>query len=111
MEQMSYKEVAEIRQERNLRIIDVREADEYEEVHVPGVELFPLSEFRKGRRPEADERPVAIICRSGGRSAQACELLESEGWEECINVEGGTLAAIEEGEDHVVRGDDAPDIK
>lgn len=110
MRQMSYKEVAELREERDLRIIDVREVDEYEQVHVDGVELFPLSKLRRGDRPERDDRPVAIICRSGGRSARACELLESEGWDECINVEGGTLAAVEEGDDHVVRGDEAPDI-
>lgn len=105
MKRMTYKDIAEKRDAMDLRIIDVREPDEYEEVHVHDVELFPLSKLREGERPEPDGRQVAIICRSGGRSAMACELLEDEGWEECINVEGGTLAAIEEGEQHVVRGD------
>ena len=103
MQQMRYKEVAEMREETDLRIIDVREPDEYEEVHVEGVELFPLSKIRKGERPEKDDRKTAIICRSGGRSQRAAQILESEGWEELINISDGTNGAIEAGEEHVVR--------
>ena len=109
MKQMPYKQVAEERERRDLRIIDVREPDEYEEVHVEGVELFPLSKLRRGERPEPDDRPTAVICRSGGRSRQAAQMLEQEeGWGELINVSDGTNGAVEAGEKHVVRGDDAP---
>ena len=103
MQQMRYKEVAEMREETDLRIIDVREPDEYEAGHVEGVELFPLSKIRKGERPEKDDRKTAIICRSGGRSQRAAQILESEGWEELINISDGTNGAIEAGEEHVVR--------
>lgn len=103
MKRMDYEEIAQKRQEEDLRVIDVREQDEYDEVHVKGVELFPLSRLRKGELPEPDDRSVAVICRSGGRSAMACQILEQNGWDECINVEGGTLAAIEAGEEHVER--------
>ena len=105
MEQMPYKQLAELREDEDIRIIDVRETDEYEEVHVKGVELFPLSEIREGERPEPDDRKTAIICRSGGRSQQAGELLESEGWSDLINVSDGTQGAEEAGDEHVVRGD------
>ena len=103
MKRMTYPQVAQERQQGELRLIDVREQDEYDEVHVEDVELFPLSRLQKGELPAKDDRPVAVICRSGGRSAIACQILEKNGWEECTNVEGGTLAAIEAGEDHVVR--------
>ena len=103
MEQMRYKDVAELRESEDLRIIDVRERDEYEEVHVKGVELFPLSKLRKGERPEKDDRRTAIICRSGGRSQMAGEMLEQEGWEDLINVSDGTIGAVEAGEEHVER--------
>lgn len=109
MQQMPYKRVAEEREDRDVRIIDVREPDEYEEVHVREVELFPLSRFRRGERPEPDDRPTAIICRSGNRSATAARTLEQEGWDELINISDGTIGAVEAGEDHVVRDDDAPD--
>jgi rhodanese-related sulfurtransferase len=105
MKRMDYEDIADKRDEQDLRVIDVREQDEYDEVHVRGVELFPLSKLQKGELPDEDARPVAVICRSGGRSAVACKILEDAGWDECINVEGGTLAAIDAGEEHVERGE------
>lgn len=110
MKQLPYKRVAERRDEEDFRIIDVREPDEYEEVHVRGVELFPLSKLRKGERPEPDDRPVATICRSGSRSEMAAKMLEADGWNEIVNVSDGTKGAVEAGEEHVVRGDDAPEV-
>ncbi|MFU8802584.1 MAG: rhodanese-like domain-containing protein [Bradymonadaceae bacterium] len=104
MKEMNYREFAEQRDELGLRLIDVREKDEYAEVHVHDAELFPLSDIRNGKLPERDDRPIALICRSGGRSAMAAQILEQAGFNEVINVAGGTLAAIEEGPDHVVSG-------
>jgi rhodanese-related sulfurtransferase len=104
MRQMRYKELAELRADEDLRLIDVREPDEYEEVHVEDVELFPLSKLRRGERPDEDDRQVAMICRSGSRSEMAAKMLESEGWDEIINVSDGTKGAVEAGEEHVVRG-------
>ena len=107
MKQKPYKEVAELRDDIDLRLIDVREPDEYQEVHVQGAENFPLSRLRGGERPEGDGRPVAVICKSGGRSRRAATMLEQEGWAdgELINVSDGTIGAIEAGDQHVVRGD------
>jgi len=49
-------------------LIDVREADEFAQVRVPGASLIPLSEFvaRVGEIPDAET--VYIICAVGGRS-------------------------------------------
>lgn len=105
MKEISFEEFATRRDDEDLRLIDVREEDEYAEVHVKGAELFPLSEIRKGALPEKGDQPIAVICRSGGRSAMACKIFESEGFDECINVDGGTLAAMEAGEDYVERGE------
>ncbi len=105
MRQMRYKELAELREGEELRLIDVREQDEYDEVHVEGVELFPLSKLRRGERPAEDDRQVAMICRSGARSEMAARMLENEGWDEIINVSDGTDGAVEAGEEHVVRPD------
>jgi rhodanese-related sulfurtransferase len=104
MKRMSYVDFAAQREALGLRLIDVREADEFKAVRVKGAELFPLSRIQYGELPAADERPVALICRSGGRSAMAAMILESNGFAEMINVEGGTLAALQAGEDHVERG-------
>lgn len=77
-------------------VVDVRTAQEYEEAHVPGVLHLPLSELpeRVGRIPAADE--VLVICRSGQRSAAACEFLSNCG-RNAVNVAGGTNAWIESG--------------
>jgi hypothetical protein len=45
----------------------------------------------ESRGAKASE-PLYIICRSGGRSAQACQMFEKAGYSNVVNVEGGTLA-------------------
>jgi rhodanese-related sulfurtransferase len=104
MKEMHYREFAQKRDQLGMRLIDVREADEYAAVHVHGAELFPLSEIRKGNLPEKGDKPVALICRSGGRSAMAAQILEASGFGECLNIAGGTTAAIEAGPEHVTQG-------
>lgn len=104
MKRIDFEQFVHQRPLKNPRVLDVREQDEYDEVHVKGVELFALSRLREGELPEQDDREVWVICRSGGRSQIACEILEDAGWPECTNVEGGTLAAIDAGEDQVERG-------
>ncbi len=104
MKRQSFAEYLERRDDEDLRLIDVREEDEYEAVHVTEAELFPLSKIRQGELPEEDDREIFVICRSGGRSAMACEIFEQAGFEECTNVEGGTMAAEDLGEEYVERG-------
>lgn len=104
MKRMDYSEFADARDDSEWRLIDVREQDEYDQVHVKGVELFPLSKLKQGQLPEPDDRKVAVICRSGGRSQMACQILEKNGWGECTNIDGGTLAAVQAGDEHVERG-------
>lgn len=103
MKEITFLEFAKLREEKNLRLIDVREADEYEAVHVKGAELFPLSKIRSGELPEEDERETMVICRSGARSAMACGIFEKAGFRECTNILGGTNAAVEAGDEHVER--------
>ncbi len=77
-------------------ILDVRQADEYDEAHVPGAVLVPLNELteRVDEVPTGD--PLAVICKSGARSLRACEFLMAQGFE-VANVSGGTMAWIEQG--------------
>jgi rhodanese-related sulfurtransferase len=77
-------------------VVDVREAHEYEEGHVPGALLIPLGELpdRLGELP--DEDPLVLICAVGSRSHRAAEFLSAQG-RETINVVGGTVAWIDAG--------------
>lgn len=84
------------RQQAGVLLIDVREPDEYAEVHATGARLLPLSDLT-GRADEVPrDQPILIICRSGARSARAAEWLNERG-ASATNVAGGTLAWIEAG--------------
>ena len=76
------------------------ETDEFEAVSAPGAINVPLSLIQKhgkkaftkaGVDPETDG--LLVICRSGGRSAMACQLIGAQ----AINVEGGMLAWVTAG--------------
>ncbi len=75
-------------------LIDVREAAEYAAGHAPGSTLIPLGQLQQ-RLPEIaghKNQPVAVICRSGSRSAKAVKILEQAGFSAVVNVEGGMNA-------------------
>jgi rhodanese-related sulfurtransferase len=77
------------------RLIDVREADEYAEAHISGAELMPLSALADTVR-SIGAGPVFVICKSGGRSAMACEFMSSMGVE-ATNVSGGMMSWLQAG--------------
>lgn len=90
------KEVTVTEVPNNAQLIDVREPDEFANVHATGAVNVPLSEFVT-RAGEIDpDRDIYLICHSGGRSAQAAEYLEqARGWDNVINVAGGTSAWVQ----------------
>ena len=74
------------------QFIDVREPDEVAEGSLPGTVNIPLSEFAD-RFGELDpQRRTVVLCRSGGRSTQACAFLTANGFTDVINLDGGMLA-------------------
>lgn len=101
MKQQPFAEFAQARDGQ--RLIDVREADEYADVHVAGAELHALSRIREGDLPEFDERPVTVICRSGGRSAMAIQIFEAaHPGREFTNISDGTMGAIAHGDESLL---------
>lgn len=104
MKEMSFLEYVNVRNDRDIRLIDVREVDEWNEVHAHGAENWPLSKIRAGSLPDADDREVAVICRSGARSAMAAQILEGAGWDELTNISDGTNGAVAAGDEYVERG-------
>jgi rhodanese-related sulfurtransferase len=91
-------------------VIDVRTPLEYREVHAEPARSIPLDALRPAEVMQAREGPAAsplyVICRSGSRSRQAAERFASEGYEDVVSVEGGTLAWERAGLP-VVRGEKA----
>lgn len=80
------------------RLVDVREPDEFVEARVPGAELVPLGTVPTSTDAFHGEGTTYVICRSGGRSLQACEYVAAQG-ADVANVSGGTLAWIASGRD------------
>ncbi len=77
-------------------VIDVRQPEEYDAVHVPGAKLIPLADVvaRLGEVPKGG--PVYVICQSGQRSLRATEFLRNQGVD-AYSVAGGTKAWVEAG--------------
>ena len=76
---------------KNVSVIDVREHDEYISGHIPGAVHIPLSTIPV-RQNEIDKTvPQYLICEAGGRSAQAGQFLEAQGFD-VVNIAGGTGA-------------------
>jgi rhodanese-related sulfurtransferase len=74
-------------------LIDVRTSQEFMVDHATGAVLIPLDELPKrlGELP-AKDKPMLVICASGGRSEQAAEWLASQGWMDVATVRGGTAS-------------------
>ena len=81
-----------------LAIIDCREEAEYEATRVEGIPLIPMSEILARVDELPTDLPLAIICRSGSRSAQVADYLTAAGDHgEVANVSGGIIAWAVEG--------------
>ncbi|RFB12104.1 rhodanese-like domain-containing protein [Bacillus sp. HNG] len=92
MKQLTAKEVETLLNEgKTLNIIDVREVDEVAAGKIPGAVNIPLGliEFRMHELDKSKE--YVMVCRSGGRSGNASQFLEGQGFK-VINMVGGMLA-------------------
>ena len=77
-----------------IHLIDVREPDEYIEFNIGG-QLVPLGKIQSMQADELDDlknEELIVHCRSGKRSVTACLFLETMGFTNTVNVEGGVLA-------------------
>lgn len=75
------------------QLVDVREPGEFAAGSLPHAVNIPLSELASRYRELDPDRPVAVLCRSGGRSARAAGFLTEHGFTDVTNLEGGILAA------------------
>ena len=77
-----------------INLIDCREPHEYAEANMGG-KLFPLGKIQTMQIDDIEDlkdEEVIIHCRSGHRSMMACMVLDSMGFKDTVNVEGGILA-------------------
>ncbi len=72
-----------------LQLLDVRRESEWQAGHISGARLWPLDRFASELPELEGERPLAVHCKSGYRSAIACSLLLRAGYRDVTNVVGG----------------------
>ena len=75
-------------------IIDVRTIHEYDEGHLPDAKLLDIqnpSGFMDALTSLDSTKTYFVYCRSGARSAQACQLMKNYGLDNCYNLLGGIL--------------------
>lgn len=90
-------------------VLDVREDDEWAAGHIQGAVHVPLAgvPVHLGELPEAE--PLIVICRSGGRSAQATAYLLGQGIE-AVNLDGGMRAWAQAGRPMVSESGAPPEV-
>ena len=80
-------------------IIDVREADEWAQGHIPKAHHIPKNQL-SARIHEIgvdNTHPIYLHCRSGVRSLQAAETLQTMGYTAVYSLEGGIIAWADAG--------------
>lgn len=80
--------------EDNYQLIDVREIDEWQAVRLPNITNIPLSEFETRYNEIDQDKPIILVCRTGGRSQMAGEFLVANGFDDVYNLLEGTLGWV-----------------
>jgi rhodanese-related sulfurtransferase len=98
--EISPEQLQQMASERgDLLVLDVRESSEHEQGHIKGAMLVPRGILEAAADPAypkhqpqlsaARERPVAVYCATGGRSAMAAVTLQLMGFRDVCSLDGG----------------------
>lgn len=96
VKEISPIEVYELHEKnKGFKVLDIREADEFEELCAPISINKPLTSLDVSDLQSSGfdkTKPLYIICRSGRRSLMAAKICEDAGYEDVYNVTGGMIA-------------------
>jgi rhodanese-related sulfurtransferase len=75
-------------------VLDTRSMKEYSDGHIINAENIPLNSLNNQlqKLEKYKQHPIIAVCRSGSRSAAACNTLRKAGFEQVYNLRGGMLA-------------------
>lgn len=93
-EDADVKGFAELMNDSNVVVLDVRTADEFKDGHLVGALNIDQAQgdfIQKVKEALTTDRTIAVYCRSGRRSANAAGRLAAEGYK-AVNLKGGILA-------------------
>lgn len=109
MNEVSPQEAYELLQnDTDYIYLDVRSVPEFEAGHAPGALNIPLLHFTPGQGMVMNEDFPAVVeatlpkdaklivgCKSGGRSANACQMMSRMGYTNLANLRGGFVGAAD----------------
>lgn len=78
--------------DNNAVILDVRTPEEWEEGIIPGammIDIYTGQQFLDEVKQLDITKNYYVYCKAGGRSAQACSIMNSLGFENTFNLIGG----------------------
>lgn len=79
----------------NSCLIDVREKEEWDQGHIDGAQLWPLSKIMAGDLPDLpQETEIILHCQKGMRSLQAAQILKVQGYLDVYSMSGGYEAWV-----------------
>ena len=93
-ENVDVKGFAELMNNPNVVVLDVRTADEFKDGHLEGalnIDQAQSDFIQKAKKMLPSDKTIAVYCRSGRRSASAAGKLAVEGYK-AVNLKGGILA-------------------
>ena len=91
MKEITFNDFYQLYQNSSLSVLDVREVEEFETLHLEGAQNLPLSQLADTNEQLDKDQLYYVICKSGMRSARACQFLAEQGYD-VINVQGGMTA-------------------
>lgn len=95
------RDLHEISRSRAVELIDVRTPEEFRDIRAAGARSVPLDTLDPQQlylqAAGSEDEPIYFICHLGGRSAHACLMSMACGFNNVVNVTGGTDAWIEAG--------------
>jgi len=87
--------VSQLHADPNAVILDVRTEDEFNEGFIPNainIDINSGQQFVDAAEALDQQKKYFVYCRSGMRSAKACEIMNHLGFKNAYNLTGGILA-------------------
>ena len=81
---------SEVHVAADAHILDVREPEEVGQARIEGAQHIPLGSLAARLDEVPRDRTVHVLCHVGGRSAQAAQYLEGNGFD-AVNITGGIV--------------------
>lgn len=91
IEEISAQELKQWLNEEDVKVIDIRERDEFIQGHLPGATFIPRGflELQIEQHQSDRSKPLVVYCAGGVRSALAARNLKEMGYEHVISLIGG----------------------